>query len=69
MAEVGLNPAHSKLALPGCKSVRMAFCDGQAHQTTVLVDENGALAPKKAPATAKDFNITTLVAGHSLMKA
>jgi hypothetical protein len=71
MADVGLDPALSKLALAGCKATRMAFCDGPTHNCTVNVDELGAIV-QKTPVTlaaAPDFSLKNLVAGHSLIRS
>ncbi len=46
MADVGLNPAHSRLALPGYTQSRLVFCDGANHSCTVLVNESGDVVPK-----------------------
>jgi hypothetical protein len=45
MADVGLDPAHSRLALPGCVQSRLVFCDGTNHSCTVLVNEDCAVVP------------------------
>jgi hypothetical protein len=41
MTAHGLDPANSRLALPGCKSNRMATCDGMEHNRTIMVNERG----------------------------
>ena len=41
MTAHGLDPANSRLALPGCKPNRMAMCDGMAHNRTIMVNELG----------------------------
>jgi hypothetical protein len=70
MSDVGLNPADSRLALPGCKSNRYTFCDGAKHNCAITVDETGQevirVATSNTPA-ALDFSLKTLRAGHSLM--
>jgi hypothetical protein len=69
MSAVGLNPAHSRLALPGCKSNRSAFCDGAAHNATITVDEavQEVVAIAKPVVGKLDFSLKNLRAGHSLM--
>ncbi len=69
MTETGLDPARSRLALPGCSSARTAFCDGPLHDCTVLVDERGAIVPKAALAaqSANHRSAQIVVAGHSLL--
>jgi len=41
MGRNSLDPANSRLALPGCKPNRMAMCDGMAHNRTIMVNELG----------------------------
>lgn len=48
MADVGLDPLQSRLALPGCSSPRMAFCDGAKHDCTIMVDEHGSVIRKNS---------------------
>jgi len=68
MADVGLDPAHSRLALPGCTSARMAFCDGAQHNCTVIVNEHGALVGKSnEPVPSADYSLKTIVPGFSLV--
>jgi hypothetical protein len=45
MVDAGLDPAQSRLALPGCTQPRLAFCDGTKHDCTVLVNERGEMLP------------------------
>ncbi len=73
MAAVGLKPEDSKLALPGCKTARLAYCDGAEHDCSIMVDEAGAMVVKaETLVTPPNVNIKPLVtgplvAGHSLM--
>jgi hypothetical protein len=69
MADVGLDPADSRLALPGCTSTRMAFCDGEQHNCTVSVNENGAIVRNSnEPVPSADYSLKPiLVPGHSLV--
>jgi hypothetical protein len=70
MSDVGLNPAHSKLALPGCKANRHVICDGAAHDCAITVNEAGQeviKAPKSSTPAPLDFSLKDLRAGHSLM--
>ncbi len=62
MTEVGLDPALSRLALPGCKSARMAYCDGKLHNCTVIVDEFGAVVRKSTdPIPNADYSLETIL--------
>ena len=48
MADVGLNFAHSFLALSGFTQSRLAFCAGTNHDCTVLVNERGEVVHAEA---------------------
>jgi hypothetical protein len=62
MSDVGLDPARSQLALPGCKTARLVFCDGAAHKGTVMVDEFGTVTPKYVePSADTDYSLKTLL--------
>jgi hypothetical protein len=62
MSDVGLDPADSRLALPGCRTARLVFCDGGAHNGTVMVDEFGTVIPKSAePSAGSDYNLKALL--------
>jgi hypothetical protein len=62
MADVGLDPAQSRLALRGCRTARLVFCDGGAHNGTVMVDEFGRVIPKCAePSADSDYSLKTLL--------
>jgi len=69
MADVGLNPADSRLALPGCTSARMAFCDGEQHNCTVMVNERGDVVRKgKEQVPSPHYRLESiLVPGQSLV--
>jgi hypothetical protein len=69
MADVGLNPADSRLALPGCTSARMAFCDGEQHNCPVIVNERGAIVRRSdEPAPSYDYELKSiLVPGYPLV--
>lgn len=61
MADVGLNPAHSRLALPGCTQSRLVFCDGTNHSCTVLVNEGGEIVPQgKHISGSKEYSFGTM---------
>jgi hypothetical protein len=47
----------------------MAFCDGAQHNSTVIVDEHGAVVGKSnEPLSNTDFSLEAiLVTGHSLV--
>ncbi|MGD0472817.1 MAG: hypothetical protein ABSB70_06335 [Candidatus Velthaea sp.] len=62
MSDVGLDPANSQLALRGCKTARLVFCDGEAHNGSVMVDEFGMVLQKSAePPSDGDFSLKTLL--------
>jgi hypothetical protein len=63
MADVGLNSAHSRLALSGFTQSRLAFCAGTNHDCTVLVNERGEVVPgRRKTAPSSDYSLeTTLV--------
>jgi hypothetical protein len=68
MTLAGGKPADSKLALPGCKQGRMAYCDGVLHNRVVIVGERGEYLreitdpdPSAAPVLEAPVK-----AGHSL---
>jgi hypothetical protein len=62
MSDVGLDPAHSRLALPGRHTARLVFCDGAAHNCTVTVDEFGTVISKCAePSADSEFSLKTLL--------
>lgn len=63
MVDAGLDPKRSRLALPGCRSARLAYCDGARHDCVVTVDESGAIV---TPRARDEFELPALVAGHSL---
>jgi hypothetical protein len=69
MADVGLNPADSRLALPGCTSARMAFCDGKQHNCAVIVNEHGAIVRRSdEPVPSDDYSLQSiLVPGYPLV--
>jgi len=70
MTAHGLDPANSRLALPGCKPNRMAMCDGMAHNRTIMVNELGEAVDvaKAAGEVVKAAESKQARAGHSLMR-
>ncbi len=70
MAHALLDPSKSRLALPGCRSPRLAFCDGALHGCTVLVDEAGAVAlPKAERAQPAELTIRPMPASEPVLIA
>jgi hypothetical protein len=68
MSDVGLDPAHSRLALPGCKTARLVFCDGRAHNGTVTVDEFGVVVQKSMERSSNvDYSLNALVVDRELL--
>jgi len=66
MADVGLNPAHSRLALPGCTKFRLVFCDGTSHSCTVLVNESGEVVPKvENISRSNEYSLGTMITTKS----
>jgi hypothetical protein len=60
MADVGLNPEHSRLALSGFTQSRLAFCAGTNHDCTVLVNERGEVVPaRRKTAPSSDYSLET----------
>lgn len=68
MSDVGLDPAHSRLALPGCKTARLVFCDGRAHNGTVMVDEFGVVFQKSTERSSDvEFRLDALLVDRELL--
>jgi len=62
MADVGLNPAHSRLALSGFTQSRLVFCAGTNHDCTVLVNERGEVVPTSSKTTpSSDYSLETVL--------
>jgi hypothetical protein len=62
MSDVGLDPTNSRLALRGCKTARLVFCDGRAHNGSVMVDEFGMVLQKNAkPSSDTDYSLKALL--------
>jgi hypothetical protein len=62
MADVGLNPARSRLALSGFTQSRLAFCAGSNHDCTVLVNERGEVVPtRRKTAASSDYRRETML--------
>jgi hypothetical protein len=67
MSDVGLNPDHSRLALPGCSQARLAFCSGPQHDCAVLVNERGEVVAARQESPSANRAATATVRSLQLV--